>query len=243
MSIWLKLLIPVLLGGGAATCNYFLMFTYTNPKKFVSAKEDINSGDELLSKLEVVDIPGRAQVLLKCAVTGDDYLSLLDGRRAARSLKKGDLLLWQDVVQPVELKPAPNEDALTLSLEGVAVIPQLLLVGQQITFVVKPAGDDVVVGPGSKPAGPREPELIGPFRLLSVGSRLNRVSADSERGDSSGRTITVAIPATSEKFVDATTGRLLKSIIGNNRDQSLIKAIILRHPEPDSESVIKSPES
>lgn len=234
MSIWLRLAIPIVLGSGAAACNYFLMYMYTNPQKFVSAKEDINAGEELLSKLEVVDVPGHAQSLLKCAVSGDGYASLLGGVRASRQLRKGDLLLWQDVVQPVELKPSAGEDALTLSLEGVAVIPQLMNVGQQITFVVKPLSDEASVGSSSSSALSRGPERIGPFRLLSVGSRLNRVSNSTERGDSFGKTITVAIPATSARDSDRNTNRLLKSIMGDSGDRSAIKAIILRGSEHDS---------
>jgi hypothetical protein len=221
-----------MLGGGAALCNYWLVYVYTSPEEFICIIEDIAPGEVILNKVQTQTLGGNVKSLLKVAVSGKDYESLLAGRRAARQLKKGDLLLWQDVIQPTELQPGLGEDGLSLSLDGVAVIPQLLLVGQRITFVVNPPvrNDDLLSGRDSRTHSP-EPELVGPFRLLSVGPRLNRTADDSDRSDPAGRNITIAIPEAADGALDSSTRRLLLAIMGSDQDRSAIKAIILHRSQ------------
>lgn len=224
MSNWIKLLLPLALGGIAAGVNWAIMNRIVAPETFVVANADVAAGEKLtegmLSKRE---LSGEAAKLLQSAVPWKDVNTLVLNRRVARSLAKDDLLLWRDLEEPNELPLGEQEDALTLSLEGVAVVEQLLPIGKAVTFVIAKSQNET-----STPEENADRfEKVGPFQLLSVGPRMTRIEDQDDAG-SGTRAITIAIP---RKPDDPMTPKLLNAISASEYGKSPIVAVIIHGPD------------
>lgn len=233
MSAWMKLLIPLALGIVAAIVNFAVLKQSVSSREFVVARVPIESGQEITQDLLTTrEVSGHAAAMLKSAVPAEGHESLVLGRRAGRHIEADDLLLWQDVNVPSELAPRPGEDALTISLDGVAVVPRLLIVGQEVTFIVNIEDDPTAVDPTQPLEAAARFEPIGPFRLLSIGPRLSRIADDDSGNDlDGGRNITIAIPATQGEKFDRMTQRLLDAISRSTYGQAAIRAMIIHSRE------------
>jgi hypothetical protein len=138
---------------------------------------------------------------LKDAVYLYKDASTVAGTRATRRYEAGDLVFRRDYrTPPAELKLGPNERLLWVSVDSRAFVPEMVDPGDQITFLLPrlPAFPGSAIGGAdlddsadsaaasilnpADDAGPdtqAEPtpvsegvEMIGPFRVASLGTRL-----------------------------------------------------------------------
>jgi hypothetical protein len=192
---WLKLGIPIVLGLAAGALNYWVLSGQQKTGAFVVVKDAVKAGDRLEEdNLDKVVLPGEPGSLATTAVPYADR-SILYGRPALRNLAKNDLILYRDVTPSSgDLVAGKDEEALPVSLDGLHVDPKLIQVGDQIGFLVAnpPPADSAKPKAGEQPK-PVEPEYVGPFRVLSVGSVVNRRPGDGAPTGGDMKTITIAL--------------------------------------------------
>lgn len=226
MTNWAKLLIPLTLGGIAAGINFAVMYHSIDPQEFIVAKQDLMAGEILIEELlQKQIISGEAAALMKSAIPWKEYQSLVAGRRLVRPLQKNDLLLWRDVASPEELELEPGEDAMAISLEGVAVVERFLPIGDYVTFVVATRPDFASESSVSEDRF----ERVGPFRLLSAGPRMTRYSPDDTDAAISSRVVTIAIPGGAN--LEDKTRRLLNALAQEHHGRSPLIAMIIHGAE------------
>jgi len=153
--------------------------------------------------------------------------ALLFGRQSVSRLEPGDVVMHRDVESPeLTLDLAKDEYGIVVPLSGAAIESGLLMVGGEIGFTLA-LGDDA--GPPIEPAppgdaisdnpaaartakAPAEPidrtlrpgEILGPFRLVTIGARTTRYG----RGGGSG-TVTVAAKLAPDGRLDAKARKLM----------------------------------
>ena len=111
-------------------------------------------------------------------------LDAIQGMAAVRVHREGEIILRQDLRTP---PPAlalnkETEGAIFIPVDARTFVPSLVSAGDLVSFVVggvpTPAappdadgGEETAPTP-AMPAAPGNPELIGPFKVLSIGNRL-----------------------------------------------------------------------
>jgi hypothetical protein len=151
-----------------------------------------------------VDVPGElARNLEKFAVKYSE-VSTVVGQKALRTLEGGSLLMRDDLRTPPaeldfteNLPPDVEEVARGIPIDSRSIVPSLIEPGNLVSFLAPrvPAESPTVAAPlppgGSEPgkpellrpipspgpggaAGAADFEPVGPFRVLSVGSRVGR---------------------------------------------------------------------
>ena len=228
MTALTKLLLPLGIGIAAAALNYWLMSRVTSPRDFVVVTQRIEAGQLFeRPKLGTVRVSGDLDQFSKSALSPAN-LSVILNRPAPRTMEPGDVVLWRDASPPPqELAPGDGEHAMPISLQGVDIVPELLLVGQYVGFFVAVAPEGAVVSPGQEPADV-EIEYVGPFRVLSVGGRLSRTAEEMRSSSSSdGDKIIVAIRLGPGQTPDASTAKLIQAEIPDLSGRSNILKIIL----------------
>lgn len=232
----MKVLLPVLLAIVAGFLNFLALSRGTvapEEETFLQASEDVPAGaaiaDSAMSPVVIAGTPDQLKSLRSAAVPLADKAVVI-GNPAPRALKKGDLILWRDTVPPPrDVEAGPGEKILPVSLEGVTVEPGLLKVGREIGFLITP--DDATERPGTT----AEPEFVGPFKLLSVGTIVSRdpyapaASGSSREGDR--RVVSVAARLGDDQRLDAKAGRLVAALSSGGRRRI---ASILLYPAADS---------
>lgn len=158
--------------------------------RFVQAVRNIPAGTPFTPEMfQQVDLPADLRGSLKeAAVSWRDRVVLYQ-RPAARDLLRGDLLLHRDVVDPrrrIDIRE--DEVALHVRMAGATLEPSLLNVGDQVGFVavdrragMQPfdladamadaAGDGSENDPDDDAPELRPGEVLGPFRLVTVGNQ------------------------------------------------------------------------
>ena len=158
---------------------------------YIGIKPDavVHPGDKLVEdKLVAVAIPKNAQgELPNFAILFSDRQTVI-GVPAVRLYTGGELLLRQDLkTPPPQLSlTRENERAMWIPVDTRTFVPSLVNPGDQVSFLLgdvptpampRESEDD---NPDAVPAAPPPPskqsELVGPFRVLSLGNRLG--SAD-----------------------------------------------------------------
>lgn len=133
------------------------------------------------SQLVPVEIPRRVVGNLKDFAVPYSALPTVVGRPVWRHLAGGSLLLEQDLrTPPQELKIAENERVIWVAVDPRTFVPSLVTPGVLVSFrasavgLPQPTLVDTEVAQGSGSKRPRRPsgELIGPFKVLSLGNRL-----------------------------------------------------------------------
>jgi Flp pilus assembly protein CpaB len=181
------LLIAVVLGLAGASLNWFYLEQRARDVEkvaFIGIKEGaaIHRGDALREdQLVAVEIPRNATGTLKDFAYYYHDLATVVGQSPNRSYVGGELLLRQDMrTPPAELKlAAADERALSIPVDTSSFVPSLVVPGRKVDFLVGRAQSFGVPTPAdgsSPPAGPPvthdDSEIIGPFRVLSLGNRL-----------------------------------------------------------------------
>lgn len=183
------LLVAVALGLAGATLNWFYLAEQASKfdkVAFIGIKEGVTlrQGDPLRDdQLVPVEIPSNAIGTLKeFAYFYHDKATVI-GQSPKRAYAGGELLLRQDMrTPPSELKLAGRDQrALCIPVDTSSFIPSLVVPGDKVDFLVaRPEGVTVPTpAEGSEEPGARAPrvsaggsEIIGPFRVLSLGNRL-----------------------------------------------------------------------
>jgi len=203
-------------GAGAAILHYAALAKARNEarvpmEQYAAVKNDYPAGAVIDFTPEnapeffyQIDIPRSSKVP---AVKIAD-LSSIRGLRTPRALKSGELVLLQDVAPAnPSMLLREGERAILITLNNVAVEPQLLRVGANVGFVVETTSPAQV----ETPAPLRE---FGPFRIVSIGDQV----ADGVQGRSP--TIGVAVkmeadgtlPADAATVVASSNGRKLRAV-------------------------------
>jgi hypothetical protein len=156
---------------------------------FIGIKPDasIDRGERLTAdSVEEVPIPKIAADKLGGYAFLWSELSSVENRPIWRTLGGGALLLRDDIrTPPPELDLGEGEDGIPIPVDTRTFVPSLVTPGQWISFKVPPLppGPTLAVpAVGPKPEGPEGPsrtdpaapmDVIGPFKVLSVGNRLS----------------------------------------------------------------------
>ena len=240
MKPWIKILVPIGLFAAAAAINTIVITQQLAEQPYVIVRRQIVAGERFdPSALDLVSLPGDPERLRGTLIPGEDRDVIL-GMVSRRDLHPGDPVFWRDLKKPsttVEL--SPDELMLPVDLNGVPVETSLLFPGCRLDFCVAPAPADVRRAPhGPADAEGAEPEgyqLIGPFRVLTVGRDATRAAAgaasltlafDNEaRPGSRGneRLISVAVRVQADGKYDRSARRLLEALAARR-----ITAIVLR---------------
>jgi hypothetical protein len=243
MKTWLRLVIPVGLGLAAVWLNTTVMNSKLQPQTFIVVTDNLEAGDSFRpSSIGPRSFSGKVADLLESAVPWEDRAVIL-GREVPRPLRSGDLVLWRDATPPArELTPDEGEASLPISLGDIDIVPNLLLVGEEIGFYVNGSvlnsslpinyedPEKFSVGlnlPGIPSAS--DPHYIGPFRILSVGQRLTRTSEESSNRDS--QIITIAIPEGDASEGHENTRILLKARATNGGVMAIVLHRSKRSPD------------
>jgi len=247
MTPLLRLVIPLALGLSAAVINGMVVETRTASHPFVRIGREVKAGELIEgAALEQINLPGDVGDLRKSLVVYGDR-EVLIGTRAQRDLFPGDVLFWQDAARPDAAIPANDgEQILPVDLSGVAVETSLLFPGTFIDFWISlpPVTGAMTVSnqkaqAGSTTGGERGKfQRIGPFRLLSVGSRFGQPSSAEEndrhvpRGNE--RVISVAVKVrpdgqyedASQQLLDAQAQKQIMAIALHPRSQNVAGASV-----------------
>jgi hypothetical protein len=214
MRHWIGLMFAMGLGALAGGLNWSVIHSRTAPRAFIRIDRDLEAGEPIRDEyLERKDIRGDLGSLFEAALPYDERATLFN-RPAPRTLHRGDLILFSDAESPpAELMARAGEDALPVPLEGVSIVPELLRVGDEIRFLVTATG---LRGPEPTADGgdPTSYHYLGPFRILSVGSRLTRrPPGEDDPSPGDPRLITVAIKHQADgEPLDSQTRRLVDAI-------------------------------
>jgi hypothetical protein len=232
MNPMLKLAAPAVLGALAGFLNWTIVRSQMAPHAFVVVRQQVKVGEKIeavaLARLEVPGDPERSR---KTLIPYEDR-DVIIGTRSQRELHPNDLVLWQDVQRPnAEIVAEPDELILPIDLSGVTVETGLLFPGHLVEFWIAPPKPD-----GSPPAreataagsAPLDYQLIGPFRILSVGMDSDQFAAQQsaerrERSRGNDRVISVAVKLQADGHYDAQSRRLLEA-----HAQKRVMAIVLR---------------
>lgn len=242
MKTWLKLLLPIGLGLIAVFINTTVMNSKLRPKELIVVRKNMKTGDIFTpADIESREFSGDVASLVRAAIPWSER-AVLFGREVPRDLIAGDLVLSRDATPPaLELKPNAGEASLPVSLEGVASVPRLLLVGEEIGFIIDkrrlggaqtgPLGN-VIQSAGqqlSMTQAAVEPDYVGPFRVLGVGQRLTRTDVESDTGGAiEQRIITIAIKLGPDNDIDPEAEKLIKAINSPSGRGGLLSIVLKR---------------
>jgi hypothetical protein len=181
------LIIAIGLGMAGAVLNWFYLEQESRQLErlnFIGVRDPVNRGDVLREdNLVPVPIPREAaRGLEEYAVLWDARQTVV-GRSANRPYPGGDLVLRQDLQSPPpELKLEKNERAMWIPVDATAFVPSLVRPGNEVSFLVSryTPGSPTLAMPvdpdAPQSAEPPKPqgntEMIGPFKILSLGNRL-----------------------------------------------------------------------
>jgi hypothetical protein len=178
----------------------------------------IKVGDVLLeSHFAEVPVPARYADQLKKFVFLYRDKGTVTRIKAIREYAGGDLVHREDYKTPEqEIALKPDERMVWVAVESRAFVPSLVNPGDQITFVFPQPGLGAVEA-GVAGAGSAS-ELIGPFRVGALGTRLGdvKVSQAYSAGRSEERQIGIIVRVEGGKL-EANALRLLELTAGGNR--------------------------
>ncbi len=192
------LIVAAVLGLAGAVLN----FIYLNEKSRDVEKVDfigiapgttIAPGEKFTEdRLTSVPVPqSSVGDLSRFAVLYSDRKAILD-LPAARRYTGGELLLQQDLKTPPPVLALKNENerAIWIPVDTRTFVPSLVNPGDMVSFLVASgptpaAPSDTEEASATEPVSPPSgSELIGPFRVLSLGNRLGSVEVLKAAGQS-----------------------------------------------------------
>jgi Flp pilus assembly protein CpaB len=195
------------LGIVGAICNWLYLERLAGEQEtvqLVALRNDVqlNIGDSFEdSDLEPVPIPeSRAGNLIERAV-GWRVRDTVVGERATRAYYGGEIILEEDLVTPAirDLSETlqDNQVARWVPIDGRSVVPDQINPGDMVSFEV-PRTSAVPTPAGTTPpiVAAGSMQLIGPFRVLALGTRRERpgVAESARTGSrSSSNTITIVV--------------------------------------------------
>ncbi|MGH7198980.1 MAG: hypothetical protein ACREJB_00135, partial [Planctomycetaceae bacterium] len=126
----------------------------------------------------------------QAAVRWDDRVTIR-GKSATRPFQGGEILLLQDLQEPTQKSLsemlAADEVARWVPVDANSFIPEKVNPGDLVSFLV-PKLPDANIGAANsiEPAGLAQTEIIGPFRILMLGTRTGRKGVQEAAGGRSG---------------------------------------------------------
>ena len=190
MNYTVKLLIPTVLGLAAAGVNWVMLSSKAGTVNFIAVTRDVQVGERFQkSDFQTVELPLQFQSLSETAIPYSE-IGLLAGQVAQRSLVHGDMLFYRDTtIRGLSIDRRGDEELYFVDISDVAVVPRLLQIGDYISFRVPPA----------RIATKADPDWIGPFRIVSVGTSINN---DGEVEKEVPSTVTVAYARGNDPVLD-----------------------------------------
>jgi hypothetical protein len=170
----LRVILPVVLGVAAAILNFIVLRGSTAPLELTVFRSEVKADTELTE--DMLDrLPVRAEKEVFKTAVPYSKRGLLLGRRVTRPISAGEALLFSDVQnldeENVRLYLKPGETSLTVPVKSSRVAPGLRRgdsIGVLVT--VRPAMDPTKTVLTPPPPTTR---LLGPFRLLSLGTPVD----------------------------------------------------------------------
>lgn len=205
------LIIAVVLGLLGAVLNFVYIQDKTSDSDtvmFLGIKPDVQipRGQRLkASDFEEVPIPSRHAKKLRDFAFTADAIDSLEGMQSRRAFEGGELILRTDMLTPptqLHVDPATSEGVVFIPVTRNQFEPTLVHPGDLIKFVFSGAGR-IGEGDGSDGA-----DIIGPFKVESVGARIGR----SSPGRPSGPTIGIRWTMEGDQF-DAQSEKLHTRIV------------------------------
>jgi len=194
MNYLAKLLIPLGLGILAAFVNYLILSSSTAKLDFVTVDKDVPRDSPIdLANLKKLSVPREFEGLRQTMVPWSER-GVLSGKRVRRSIKPNDPVFYADTdFEGDWLDLKDGEKLFPVNIGELEFDPTLLRIGNNIQFRVS----------NYKEA---EPEWIGPYRVVAVGSKL-RNDQDGERGSrqSSAQSIGIAYNMAEPRMRDSLT--------------------------------------
>lgn len=209
------LIIAAILGLGGAFCNWFYITRLAaNYEKIsfvaIDSNAQINQGDRFKKEHFVrVEIPKNNVGHLRYAAVLWKDRSTAYGYPAPRAYAGGEILLGHDLTTPSQIELTEmlgeNEVARWVPVDSRTFVPEKVNPGDDVSFVVpRLAGGAVRKTTNSREllAGPTE--VIGPFRILALGTRTGRRELRKAAGLSSGpeHVITIGVRFENGKMDD-----------------------------------------
>lgn len=170
---------------GAVSNWFYLQRLAKNEEKvwFIAIKDGVtlNAGDVLKGEhLQRVGIPRSGVDYLETVAPQWSAVEAVKGVSVNRPMRGGEILLKQDITGPVlrSLASELQEDEVVrwVPIDAGAVVPEHINPGDWVSFDVPRMGGAVPTpagtptGSGSPPPGTLS-EIIGPFRVMSLGGR------------------------------------------------------------------------
>jgi hypothetical protein len=210
----LRVVLPIVLGIAAGILNFMVLRGNSTPLELTVAKADIKA-DTVLTEDMFESLPVRVEKeRLKSAVPFADR-GLLYGRRVTRPVSAGEVMLYADVQniedENIRMYLKPGESTLTLQFKPRRIAPGLQR-GDSVGVRV-PTRRAAGAQSTSTPSGPAGRRMIGPFRLLSLGSPVDPLRA---AGLGEGRMVTLAVARGSDGRLDAQVAALDEAIAASN---------------------------
>ena len=140
----------------------------------------INIGDLIReSDLERVDIPKSRVGNLETVAPLWDYRSTVVDQPSSRSFSGGEIILYQDIRSPgmrdLNEKLGKDEVAVWLPVDPRTFNASRVNPDDEVSFIVpRPGGGPTPIGTVPPPNSSGANEIIGPFRILEIGSRTGR---------------------------------------------------------------------
>jgi len=213
------LAIAAALGVAGAALNWYYLFTKSQQLEkieFLSIAPGvtIQPGERFTeAKLAPLAIPkdNVSEQLLKEAILFADWRTV-ENMPAVRAHREREILLRQDLKTPPPTLALtkPNERAIFIPVDTRTFVASLVSPGDQVTFVVGGAPQPTPAVPGENGDSPAEEnlptigpppsaELIGPFRVLSLGNRLGSAEVLKASGVPQLQENVMAVAVTVEK--------------------------------------------
>jgi hypothetical protein len=222
MKILLNILLPVGLALAAGILNYAVLAKTAVTHSYIKVTQDLKLGETFdLAMFEEVEVTA----IVSGAVPWEDR-NVLATLRTPRPMQTADWIMYSDVVPQEEhgIQLEKDEVALNVSLEGVVIEPKLLKIGQPIGFVIRKSDPQTDLEKETgKARGKGEYQIVGPFRLVTLGDAFMHEVETEEHGEASPpKTISVAVPGTDGKTLNPDSQLLAQAV-----EQTLITAIVL----------------
>lgn len=258
MNNWIGLLIALSLALVAGVLNWKYLERKSEQIEmvsFVAIKDGvrIKPGDTFLEKhFASLDVPRKSVGYLKdSAVLYSDRFTIVS-MKAVRAYAGGDVLLRQELkTPPAEFNLGADELAIWIPVDGSSFVSSLVAPGDMVSFfVISPAPAvqaDVPPGFNEKENDPEwnlegnlpikqaapiafgESELIGPFRILSLGGRLGSYEVSRASGASSAQENVMGIAV---RQVGNTVEPKAEKLLQRVNSASFRQAGVLLHPRP-----------
>jgi len=144
--------------------------------------------------------------------------------RATRRLEGGDLVFFIDYRTPareLKLDPKKKEQMIWVPVDPRRCKTEFIDPGDDISFLVPSRQTPRLASPDGTPAAPAPPrhsvEIIGPFRVGSIGNRISKLNVALAAGKkpSHGQVIGIIVVKEDKQF-DAQTMQLLDAINRSN---------------------------